>query len=410
LNVIEVIQPLTKFHCCLVLLLANGIVFQVHAEQAFHPMALRLRQEFNQVSAAIDTVVRRYGDEQIKKVAENLTQPKVNLKTVLIFWADDEAEVYLNDHPVGSTRLTPKRIEIPAMYLRAHNILRVDGWDTDRVESGFMAGFYLEGQQGRLHPILLTGDKAWRTPDGMAEERFYTHTVPDIPGALVIWGPSLFGEVHFQAEFSLQAVQQAHRRQAVAPPKNPGLSETMEMHQVVSRLVDLQERRKGLSARLKTMHGETPSIYRGKLTSPLAYTLGKAAPLSESESIEAANRVRDWTRTLPPVQQELVWQEGRRLKGAQAATASKETKGGVGGVLDRRKEYQAPPENGPGQDGERRPGGSPANQGQGRFSGQVLVGSGPHWTWWVLIAGLTVYLGGMGRQWWKVFSGKGWRL
>ncbi len=405
------LRPRLTWQYSLILLLFSANLSFIYAATNVNPLALRLRQEFNQVSAAIDTVVLVYGNETIKQVTKNATKSQVNYKTVLIFWADDEAVVYLNGQVVGSSRLTPKRIEIPAMYLQAQNVLGVHAWDTDRVESGFMAGLYVEDKKGLLHPVVLTGDNVWKSGNTRAEERFYTHPVPDIPGAKVIWGEALFGEVRFQAQFSLQKVRLAGAKKAVAPNTIKAISEPMEMHQVISRLTALEEQRSALMERLiKLEGGEAVAIYRGQVKSPLSYTLGKAASLKENQSIVTAKQVQQWTQTLSPVQLELVWQEGRRLKGIGAITVAKILEGRTQGKLDRRTDYQAPPETGRGQDGQRQIRGTTKSQGSTKTSVQIYPGMNTlYWTGWALILSLTLYLGGIGYQWWKVFSGKGWR-
>ena len=60
-------------------------------------------------------------------------------EVVMIFWADDEAKVWLNDYFVGETRLTPVEVVVPSLYLSSTNRIRVRCWDTDWVESGVSA-------------------------------------------------------------------------------------------------------------------------------------------------------------------------------------------------------------------------------------------------------------------------------
>ena len=86
----------------------------------------------------------------------------------LIFWADDEAEVFINGYRVAQTRLTPVQIEIPKLYLREQNVIQAHCWDTDGVESGFMAGLYVRDEQGRLRPVLVTDED----PGALAETRW----------------------------------------------------------------------------------------------------------------------------------------------------------------------------------------------------------------------------------------------
>ena len=80
-----------------------------------------LRQQYNQVSASIDTLVRLYGGDKLRELAKRKGDSRLlpaNSKLILIFWADDEAELLLNGHRIGETRLTPVRVEIPVVYLR----------------------------------------------------------------------------------------------------------------------------------------------------------------------------------------------------------------------------------------------------------------------------------------------------
>ena len=76
------------------------------------------------------------------------------------------------------------RVEIPSIFLKQTNELKAHCWDTDKVESGFMAGLYVVESRG-LHPLLLTDDNIWSTAEGFAEVRFYSNSVPDIPEAEV---------------------------------------------------------------------------------------------------------------------------------------------------------------------------------------------------------------------------------
>ena len=178
-----------------------------------------LRQQYNQVSASIDTLVRLYGGDKLRELAKRKGNNRLlpaNSKLVLIFWADDEAELFLNGHRIGETRLTPTRVEIPAVYLRTSNVLRAHCWDTDRVESGFMAGLYLQDGRGRLRKVLATGDGRWWVDSQRAEPRFYNHSLPDIPGAEVIWGTKLFGEVELEARFDAAQLARAARRRPLS--------------------------------------------------------------------------------------------------------------------------------------------------------------------------------------------------
>ena len=88
----------------------------------------------------------------------------------MIFWADDEARVWLNDFPVGETRLTPVEVTVPDLYFQGQNRLRVRCWDTDRVESGFLGGLYLKDRAGRLYPIVVSNG-TWETTGGRVQRK-----------------------------------------------------------------------------------------------------------------------------------------------------------------------------------------------------------------------------------------------
>ena len=228
-----------------------------------------LRQQYNQVSASIDTLVRLYGGDKLRELAkrkENSRLLPANSKLVLIFWADDEAELFLNGHRIGETRLTPIRVEIPVVYLLRSNILRAHCWDTDRVESGFMAGLYLQDGRGRLRKVLATGDGSWWVDGQRAEPRFYNHSLPDIPGAEVIWGMTLFGEVELEARFDAAQLARAARRRPLtgADAAEAAQHQPMETHMVVSRLVHLQKQRDELAQKLQARRSAAPDVlYQG---------------------------------------------------------------------------------------------------------------------------------------------------
>ena len=146
-------------HLWLLLLFASGYVEAVER--------VALRREYNDVSAAVDSLVRvmQVADaEVLKKLPETRPDRMLpeGMTAVMIFWADDEARVWLNDFPVGETRLTPVEVTVPDLYFQGQNRLRVRCWDTDRVESGFMGGLYLKDGVGRLYPIVVSNG-AWET-------------------------------------------------------------------------------------------------------------------------------------------------------------------------------------------------------------------------------------------------------
>ena len=210
---------------------------------------LLVRQEYNQTAAAIDTIVGLFGRQQLERLADadriSVELPE-GVKPVLLFWADDEAELFLNGNPISRSRLTPTRVEIPAFHLAAQNELLAHVWDTDRVESGFMCGLYLEDELGLLTPILTSGEREWETRQGTGvAEIFYAHPQPDIPEARVIWGDRLFGEVWLRARFTGESVRRALSRAPSARSLQPDQEwqrDSMEFDNALSRLVLLQEK------------------------------------------------------------------------------------------------------------------------------------------------------------------------
>ena len=367
---------------------------------------LWLRQEYNQVTASIDTLARQYGGPSLEQLS--LARPLTGLvpagmDLVLIFWADDEAEVFLNGHQVSQTRLTPIQVEIPPLYLGEQNQLRAHCWDTDRVESGFMAGLYLRDGQGRLRPILVTGEKEWKIDGGAAQEIYYNHPQPNIPGARVIWGETLFGECWLEASFAASTLRRTAQSRPVAGPRLP--ERDMEAHAVVGRLVRLQSRRQELIRELaRHRSGSGVEVrYQGYVTGQLAFTLGQAAPWSEEQSLETSSRLHQWARDLPEVHQSLLFREERELKGVGTATVAESYEGSKAGPEDRRDEYRPPPERGPVW-GAGRPRASSGSSGM-----VVVVRRGMQLGLWLAAAGLSIYLGLAGRRWWQVFKGEGWK-
>lgn len=320
--------------------------------------ALALRREYNGVAAAIDSLVRRYSQDRLSRLADEEATPGVQLppaaRLVLLIWADDEAMVYLNGAPVGQTRLTPTRIEIPTAYIESDNRLVARCRDTDRVESGFMAGLYVEDPAG-LRPVLTTTEAAdWQVAAGPqagepAREIFYAHSQPDLPGAQVMWGPQLFGEVELSVRFAPQDIEQAVRRAPLAASMPRLRDRPMDYHTAVSRLVGLQERRRELATRLRASapSGAQRGIRArvGAGGDRLTYTLGSAAPLDEGADTEVERALSTWTRQLPPSTQELVLHEARALQGERATTPPAPLPETAGtGEADRRTEYVPPAE------------------------------------------------------------------
>ena len=246
---------------------------------------VELRQQYNQVAAAMDTLLRLYGRERVRNVADPsrvLEQLPGNTRLVLLFWADDEAELFLNEKPISRTRLTPTKVEVPSLYLEPENVLRAHCWDTDGVESGFMAGLYLEDESSQmLRPLVTTNERMWCRQDGEpAEELFYAHSQPDIPEARIIWGRGqLFGEVELSATFAAAAIQAAAGRQPLKPPDAGAMrTRPMEFHQALSRLAVLQERREELAGALAASSTtEAPEVrFSGWPLSALSFSLGEA--------------------------------------------------------------------------------------------------------------------------------------
>jgi len=369
--------------------------------------ALELRQEYNAVAASIDTLVRMYGGKQLEQLAARPQERNLvpaGFEVVLIFWADDEAEIFLNDYRISETRLTPTEVMIPALYLQENNRLRAHCWDTDRVESGFMAGLYLRDRQGGLRQILVTEEGKWWVDGALAEERFYTHTQPDIPGAQVIWGNKLFGEVWLEARFDGGVLRQAARQKARDVSRLDLREKTMEAHEVVSRLVRLQARRQELQAALeRSRYGSVPVPYNGYMRDQLAFTLGKAGPLAEEQSVATASQLYEWAESLPPAQKGLIYRERRELKGVEAITPEREFSGGEEGESERSADYQPPPERG-----------GPVEEGASLWvrqenRHQILSRTSLQWGLVSAATGLFLYLCAVGRQWWRLFNGKVWR-
>ena len=111
----------------------------------------------------------------------------------------------------------------------------------------------------------------WRTGgNALAEVRFYSNDQPDIPGAYVIWGDGLYGEVWLEAEFSAGSIGDAGRRRPVQWKQQ--VTQTMQTHQVISRIVRLQARQR----ELKKVLGESLYLaefprYNGYVTNRLAF-------------------------------------------------------------------------------------------------------------------------------------------
>jgi hypothetical protein len=177
----------------------------------------------------------------------------------------------------------------------------------------------------------------------------------------------------------------------------------MQAHEVVSRLVRLQERRGELQAALEhSRYGSVPVPYKGYLNQQLAFTLGKAGPLAEEQSVGTASQLHAWAESLPPADRGLIYRERRALKGAEAITPEESFSSGGEGESDRRADYQPPPERG-----------GPVEEGVSvwvRKDTRSRLSSHPGVRWGLVtaVAGLFLYVCAVGRQWWRLFKAKVW--
>ena len=362
---------------------------------------LEWRQEFNGIVASIDTLMRMEGDGDWSDLDRHRPELPEDISLVLLFWADDEAEILINGYRVAQTRLTPVQVEIPKIYLREQNVIQAHCWDTDGIESGFMAGLYVRDGEGRLRPILVTDDGLWRTGENnMAEVRFYSNDKPDIPGAYVIWGDGLYGEVWLETEFSVEAVGQAAQRRPVQWSR-PAV-EPMQTHQVISRIVQLQKRQTELEQLLSggTLLDKIPR-YNGYVTNRLAFSLGRAGRLSERNNRIKSDALKDWVEQMPEADQSLIFRPQRELKGVEAATAKKPLEGAGGEEEGRRKrDYLPPPERG-----------SAVVQGaeMAVLVPFVRIQQISSWWHWTALFGLLAYAAVLGRSWWQLYSDEVWK-
>lgn len=286
---------------------------------------ISLRQEYNSISAEIDSLVWTLETKAIEKTH----LPKVGgervfpegMEAQMIFWADDEARVWLNGYLVGETRLTPVEVTVPIFYFGIKNQIRVQCWDTDWVESGFMFGLYLRDTEGSLYPILVSDEK-WRSGGIQSQEITYAHPVPDIPGAKAIWGSRVFGKVELTQTFDWSAMQSAALRAALPNRSSPDIQKhRMEYHDTLQHLALLEESRKKLKAMLLGQaRGEPPvPFYSGAERRSLSLTLGEARPLQDQVPMLVIDQLQNWTRKLSPVSKRMVYPEPQRMKGELAA-------------------------------------------------------------------------------------------
>ncbi len=391
---------------------AWGLLFVLLCWQAAEAeQALEWRREYNQVAARIDTLARLYGGSHLEHLQQQRPLEDLipdDMQLVLLFWADDEAEIYLNGHRISDTRLTTTQVEIPSLYVRQQNSLQVNCWDTEGVESGFMAGLYLRDGGGRLRQVLVSGREGWWAGEEPAQEIYYTHDQPDIPGAQVIWADQLFGEVRLEGRFDAADLRRARGSRSFNATDLALQSKNMESHLVVANLIKLQKRRAELTQLLEKGRAayDPAKRYKGYVRSKLAFTLGHAAPFAEEEGILLAENLDAWAQTLPAVHQDLVFGERRELKGREAATRAREMPAAEAAFeARRRRDYQAPPERGPGEQGGQ--GGAVSSTNAVPYA--PSVSKGMQWGVALTIVALVLYLAGSCRVWWKLFNGKVWQ-
>lgn len=346
---------------------------------------LAIRKQYNVVSAKIDSLVRAMREQDASSIeTEKLPDGReaLNLpddtQVVAIFWADDEAQVWINDHFIGETRLTPVEVVVPNLYLKSDNVIRAKGWDTDYVESGFLFGLYLK-RNGKLHPVVVSDD-SWTGVTAPLETITYAHTMPDIPQAEVIWSPNTFGLVEMTTRFSAGRVREA----AASTGDTFTASETREMslHAFVAELSVLETERERLRSELRR-RSSTLSVpgFSGQSNAG-ALTLGKAGPLKEHVTKPVSEKVKAWSEQLPAEQQGLIYPERRRLRGEGEATAQGELAAAAGGVEDRDKAYVPPSDRRnrePGsEDGQ--PGAAGGGGGEGESEGEPGAAGGGGFT------------------------------
>ena len=318
-DLLRIIEKMRLINLMVLLLFASGYV------EAIERDVLAVRREYNDVSAAVDSLVRmmQVADAEVLNKLPEARAERVlpeGMTAVMIFWADDEARVWLNDFPVGETRLTPVEVTVPDLYFQGQNRLRVRCWDTDRVESGFLGGLYLKDRAGRLYPIVVSNG-TWETTGGRVTEITYAHPMPDIPGAQPIWGVRMFGFVDMAITFDRGTIERALAKSA------PTISmaarqQAMDYHTFAQQLAILQARREKLRADLARQGDLNVPRYNRERARSASLTLGKAAPLTEEVSAPVAKNVRSWSEKLPAVQQQLIYPDRRALKGEGAATAT----------------------------------------------------------------------------------------
>ena len=316
MDLLRIIEKMRLMIVVILVLFASSYVDAVERDA--------LRREYNDVSAAIDSLVRvmQVADAEVLKKLPEVRPERVlpkGMTAVMIFWADDEARVWLNDFPVGETRLTPVEVTVPDLYFQGQNRLRVRCWDTDRVESGFLGGLYLKDGAGRLYPIVVSNG-SWETTGGRVTEIIYAHPMPDIPGAQPIWGRRMFGFVDIAITFDRGAIDRAVETASARPMAVR--QQAMDYHTFAQQLAILQARREKLREDLARQSNLSVPLYNQERARSASLTLGKAAPLTEKVSAPVAKDVRSWSEKLSAVQQQLIYPDRRALKGEGAITAA----------------------------------------------------------------------------------------
>lgn len=286
--------------------------------------AVQLRREYNTVAARIDSLVREMGvDDPEALDTSRLPPPPDEVfvpeghELVMVFWADDEAKVWLNGYFVGETRLTPVEYVVPPFYLKSTNTIRVRCWDTDWVESGLLLGLYLRTVEGQLHPIVVS-DATWEGVGGPVEEIAYAHSLPDISNAVVVWGTRVFGLVEMTRSFEGTIV-----RETVTDGDGGTASATakgMRYHDFISELAWLEAERQRLADVLRRRIPVTAERGFAGGTATHGLTLGKAGVLEEAVSKPISEGVEAWSQSLAPEARSLVYPERQKLRGEAAAT------------------------------------------------------------------------------------------
>ncbi|MEE3234424.1 MAG: hypothetical protein VX294_09680 [Candidatus Latescibacterota bacterium] len=319
------------------------LVFFLSCEWCWATDLFLLRQEYNAITASLDTLVRLYDLSPIEDLTRQRPTASADLKLSLIFWADDEAEIFLNEFRVGQTRLTPTQIDIPSIYLQETNVLQAHCWDTDKVESGFMAGLYVVGTGGDLYPVLLTDEDVWSTQDGFADVRFYSNSVPDIPQAEVIWGAGMYGEVWLETQFTLTEVNRAKQGNTVEAPLST--VKPMESHAVISSIVRLNTRKRELE-KIFSLHDDINAAgvesYGGYVSRRLAFSLGKAGRLASQRESKLIEKLDVWRNNMSPDHALQLTASSRRLKGVDSHVAQQRVAMVAANEKDRKSNYVPP--------------------------------------------------------------------